>query len=166
MESLSREFEVFSNPLDVLEELVNANEWPFDRASDSELIAEVSGRWCDYHLCFVWQPEVAAILFSCHFDHKVPATKRRDVHELLAAVNERLWLGHFDLTRDEGMPMFRHTIPLRGAPSVTVEQLEDVVDTAVVECDHFYPALQLVLWSGQNVTDALRAAMMETVGEA
>lgn len=166
MVSLSRHFEARNNPLDVLEELVNANNWAFDRASDCELIAEVNGRWCDYHLCFVWQAEVAAILISCHFDHKVPANKRREVHELLAAANERLWLGHFDLTQEEGMPMFRHTIPLRGAPHVSVEQLEDVVDTAVVECDHFYPALQMVVWSGQEPVTALRTAMMETVGEA
>ncbi|MGF1610162.1 MAG: YbjN domain-containing protein [Kiloniellales bacterium] len=166
MVSLSSPCEAQHNPLDVLEELINANDWPFDRASEQELIAEGSGRWCDYHLCFVWQPEVAAVLFSCHFDHRVPQGKRRDVHELLAAVNERLWLGHFDLAKEEGVPMFRHTIPLRGAPVVAVEQLEDVVDTAVVECDSFYPALQLVIWSGQSVADAMQAAMMETVGEA
>ena len=154
------------NPLDLLEELVSANDWPFDRSSDCELIAEVSGHWCDYHLCFVWQEEVAAILFSCHFDSKVPAAFRPAILELLAAINETLWLGHFELAGEEGVPIFRHTTPLRGLVGASVEQLEDLVDTAVTESERFYPALQMVVWGGRPVTEALQASLMEPVGEA
>ena len=28
------------------------------------------------------------------------------------------------------------------------EQLEDLMDTAILECERFYPALQMVLWAG------------------
>ena len=35
------------NPLDLLEEIVGANDWAFDRASVDELAVEISGRWCD-----------------------------------------------------------------------------------------------------------------------
>ena len=38
------------NPLDVVEEIVTANEWPFERAGDDELVVEIGGRWCDYRL--------------------------------------------------------------------------------------------------------------------
>ena len=47
-----------------------------------------------------------------------------------------------------------------------VEQLEDLVDAAVGECERFYPALQMVVWGGRSVDEALSAALMETVGEA
>ena len=30
----------------------------------------------------------------------------------------------------------------------------------------FYPALQMVLWGGRSVGEAVEAALMETVGEA
>jgi len=43
------------NPLDVIEEIVIANEWPHDRSSDDEMIVEISGRWCEYRLLFIWQ---------------------------------------------------------------------------------------------------------------
>jgi hypothetical protein len=62
--------------------------------------------------------------------------------------------------------MYRHTIPLRGAPGLSAEQLEDVVDVALVECERFYPALQLIVWGGRSVADALTVARMDTVGEA
>src|SRR3546814_3142863 len=62
--------------------------------------------------------------------------------------------------------LFRHTIPLRGLPSASVEQLEDLVEATLVECDRIYPALQMVVWGGTPVREALETAMLETVGEA
>ena len=39
-----------NNPLDILEELVAANEWPFDRSGPDEMVVEATGRWCDYRM--------------------------------------------------------------------------------------------------------------------
>ena len=154
------------NPLDVVEEIVATNEWPFDRTSDDELVAEITGRWCDYRLFFLWRDDVSALHFTCAFDARVPPARRREVHELLALVNEKLWIGHFDVSSDEGMPMFRHTIPLRGLTGASSELLEDVVDAAVTECERFFPAFQFVIWGGKPAGEALAAALFETVGEA
>jgi hypothetical protein len=166
MVSLQPRSEDHRNPLDLLEELVSANDWPFQRASDCELMVEVGGRWSVYRMFIVWQEDLSAIFFSCQLEQKVPDTRRREVCELLAAINEGLWLGHFDLAAEDALLLFRHTIPLRGAPGASVEQLEDLVDAAVVECERFYPALQMVVWGGQTVTTAISAALMDTVGEA
>jgi hypothetical protein len=130
------------------------------------LTVEVTGRWCDYHMYFVWQHDASAVIFTCQFDLRVPDPKKIAVYELIGSVNEKLWLGHFDLLSDDGTVMFRHTVPLRGLQAASVEQLEDLVDTAVVECERFYPAIQMVVWGGQSVQNALAAALMETVGEA
>ncbi len=162
----SRHLDLSVNPLDVLEELVSANDWTFNRHSDSELMAIVAGRWCGYHMHFILQREMNAMFFSCQLDLRVPDTKKAAVYELLALVNENLWLGHFDFGSEEGAPMYRHTIPLRGAPGLSAEQLEDLVDVALVECERFYPALQLVVWGGRSVADALAVARMDTAGEA
>lgn len=154
------------NPIDLLEELVGGNNWRFDRCSESELTAEISGRWCGYRMYFVMQPDMHALFFSCHMDMRVPETKKSMVCELLALINESLWLGHFDLVSEDGAPLYRHTLPLRGAPGVGVEQLEDLVDASLSACERFYPALQLVIWGGRTVADALGVARMDTVGEA
>jgi hypothetical protein len=155
-----------AHPLDVLEELVASNDWPFDRPSEDELVAEIQGRWCDYRLYFLWRDDVQALHFTAAFDTKVPQTRRREVNDLLAALNEKLWLGHFDVNPEDGMPMFRHTMPLRGQRGVGTEQLEDIVDTAVTECERFFPAFQMVVWGGKSAAEALEAALFETVGEA
>jgi hypothetical protein len=158
--------EMLSNPLDLIEQIVLAHDWPFDRTSDREIAAEVTGRWCDYRLYFSWREDVNALHFTCAFDIRVPGEKAREVHSLLALINEKLWLGHFDLWGEEGMPLFRHSLLLRGTSGLAVEQMEDLVDIAVAECERFYPSFQYVVWAGKTPQEALAAAILETVGEA
>jgi hypothetical protein len=155
-----------SNPLDALEQIVLANDWAFERRSETEMAAEAPGRWCDYGLYFNWSHEISAMHFTCTFDLKVPAKRRSALYELLALANERLWIGHFGMDQDDGMPVFRHAVLLRGAPGASSESLEDMVDIAITECERFFPAFQFVLWGGKAPADALDAAMLECVGEA
>jgi hypothetical protein len=164
--TLATSFDIPTNPLDAMEQIVAANEWAFDRRSESEMAVEAPGRWCDYGLCFNWSPEFRALHFTCAFDLKVPEKRRGALYELLVLANEKLWIGHFGLESDDGMPVFRHAVLLRGAPGASSESLEDMIDIAITECERFYPAFQFVLWGGKSPTDALQAAMLECVGEA
>src|SRR4051794_41868276 len=102
------------NPIDLVEEIVVANEWAHDRASEEEMIVEISGRWCDYRLYFLWQEELGALHFSCGFDMKVPKRRRGPFYELLALANERLWLGDFYLPGRRNPPAVPHPGVLRG----------------------------------------------------
>ncbi len=154
------------NPIDVLEELVGANDCSFSRHSDTELMREVSCHWSGYQMYFLWQHDMGVLFFSCQLELRVPETKRPEVFELLATVNENLWIGHFDLVSEGAAPVYRHTVPLRGAAGASAEQLEDLIDAAVIECERFYPALQLVVWGGRSIADALTVARMDTVGRA
>src|SRR5215207_9867683 len=71
------------NPIDLVEEIVVANDWAHDRASEEEMVVEISGRWCDYRLYFLWQEELSALHFSCGFDMKVPKRRRGPFYERL-----------------------------------------------------------------------------------
>ncbi len=157
---------VHSNPLDLVEEIVTAHDWSFERAGDDELVAQLTGRWGDYRLFFAWNSEMSALQFTCSLDLKVPGNKRRMVVELLALINESLWAGHFELSASEGVALFRHSLLLRGAGGASVEQLEDLVDIALTEGDRFYPAFQFVIWGGKGPSDAMVSAMIDTIGEA
>jgi hypothetical protein len=154
------------NPLDIIEEIVTSNEWPFERAADDELVAQVPGRWCDYRAFFAWNEDMSALHFACGLDLRLPRHRRGVVMELLALINERLWLGHFELSGEENLPTFRHAVPLRGARGATVEQIEDIVDVALTECERFYPAFQYVVWGGKDPAEAVAAACLEPMGEA
>lgn len=154
------------HPLDVIERLAEYNEWMFERRNDEEMAVQAPGRWCDYNLFFSWNADVGAMHFTCALDMRIPCERRGDIHELLARINEKLWLGHFGIWSEEGLPMFRHALPMRGASGPTMEQMEDLVETAIIECERFYPAFQYVVWAGRTPVEAIEAAMVETVGEA
>jgi hypothetical protein len=96
---------------------------------------------------------------------RIPKEKSTPIYELLAIINEQLWLGHFSIWTEEGLPMYRHALPLRGASKPSLEQIEDLIDTAMIECERFYPAFQYVIWGGKTPLEALDASLIETVGE-
>src|SRR5258708_18671466 len=101
------------NPIDLVEEIVIANDWAHDRASDEELIVEISGRWCDYRLYFLWQEELSALHFSCGFDMRGPKRRRSALYELLALANEKMWLGPFGPASRETSPALPFAILFR-----------------------------------------------------
>ena len=156
----------FSHPLDTVEQLVKFNEWSFDRRNHEEMAVQVPGNWCNYSLYFAWNGDMEAMHFTCAFDLQIAEEKREQAGGLLAAINEKLWLGHFGIWGEEGLPMFRTTLLLRGHSGLTVEQAEDLVETAIIECERFYPAFEHVIFGGKTAREAVEAAMIETVGEA
>src|SRR3954452_21839015 len=123
------------NPIDLVEEIVVANDWAHDRASEEELVVEISGRWCDYRLYFLWQEELSTLHFSCGFDLRVPKRRRAAFCEVLALTNEKLCRGHFDLAAGEATPAFRYAVLRRGIGAASSEQVEDLVDIALTECE-------------------------------
>jgi hypothetical protein len=154
------------NPLDTIEEIVSAHEWAFDRQGDAELSVCVAGSWCDYHLGFSYSAEQGGVQIACAYDIRIPKPKRAQVLELLAYVNERMWLGHFDLWSEESIPMYRHGILTRGSFGISGDQVEELIEISITECERFYPAFQFVVWGGKTAEEAVMAAMLETVGEA
>ena len=156
----------FANPLDLVEQIAAAHDWMFDRSSDYDLSMEATGNWCDYRMFATWNGEVRALLFACAFDLRVPGQNRAAIAELLCRINEKMLVGHFDLWSEDGMPVFRYAALMRGIPGASVEQLEDLLDIALTECERFFPAFQLVIWGGKSADEAIASAILETVGEA
>lgn len=154
-----------ANPLDMIEQFLSARDWVFDRRGEDEMVVEVPSQWCTLGLFLAWSEELSALHLSCAFDMRVPETRRAAVYELLAHLNERLWLGHFALWSEEGSPMFRHTV-LLGNRRIAADEARDLMEVAVSECDRFYPAFQFVIWGGKGASEAIAAAMLDTLGEA
>ena len=154
------------NPIDLLEQIVAANEWAFDRYADDEMNVGIEGSWTRYHLWFAWRQEQRSLQISCAFDLKVAREKITGMHSLLALMNERMWLGHFDMWAQEGLLMYRHAQLYAGDARATTEQMEELVSIALRECERFFPAIQFVLWGGKAPAEAIAAAMLETEGEA
>ena len=51
-------------------------------------------------------------------------------------------------------------------PTLSLAQAELLVESAIDECERFYPVFQFVLWGGKTPKEALAASLTETQGEA
>ena len=154
------------HPLDVVERLAALRDWIFDRAETDEMSVSVSGRWSDYHVAFTWIEEVESVHVACAFDLKVPERRRQEVIQLVSLVNERMWVGHFDLWRTENVVMFRHSLVLAGGAEPTHGQCETLLNAAIEACERYFQAFQFVIWAGKSAREALDSVLFETEGSA
>ena len=155
-----------TNPLDVVERIAAINDWSFERAGDDEITMLVGGKWSDYQVSFTWMHNIEALHLACAFDLKVPERRRSEVQQLIALVNEQLWIGHFDLWTQDGMVMFRHALVLAGGVEATSQQCQALLSSALEACEGYFQAFQFVVWSGTSAKDALSAVLFETKGRA
>jgi hypothetical protein len=95
----------------------------------------------------------------------VPQRRLGEIYRLMAMVNEQLWLGHFDLWREDGLLLYRHGLLLAGADT-HAGQCEGLLKAALEACERYYQTFQFVLWAGKSPEDALAATMLETQGQA
>ena len=153
-------------PVEMLVQLFEARGWPCDFISEDEISGEIQGSWANYQVRAIWRAEDRVLQLLCLPDVRVPQTKRREMFELLALVNEQLWLGHFDIWSNGGVLLYRHGMMLGDDGLLSLGQAQAVVEAAVSECDRFYPAFQFVLWGDKSPADALDSALVDPAGEA
>jgi hypothetical protein len=158
--------QVSENPLDVLEALVQQEDWTTSRQSEYELLVACPGHWSTYQIHCLWLHDMEALHVSCGLEMTVPTTAQAPIAKLLGAINTKIWVGHFESTASDNAILFRHSLLLRGAGGATAEQVEDLIDIAVGECDRFFPAFQFVVWGGKTPEEAMAASLLDTKGQA
>lgn len=165
MATTQADFDHFANPVDMVEHIASIHDWTFERSAPDELTLSVAGSWCDYHLSLTWRDDLEALHLACAFDCKVSKVRLNEVYRLIALINEQLWLGHFDLWKEDGMLLYRHGLLLAGA-TTHVGQCEALLQAALEACERYYQSFQFVVWAGKSPEDALAAIMLETQGQA
>ncbi len=156
-----------SAPIDMLESYYAAHGWDHER-HDDEIVSTVKGSWTEYELRALWREDDSVLQFLAFPDIKVADERRAAIYETIGLVNEQLWVGHFELWSSSGILLYRHAALIDGEEegTMSLSAAELIVESAIDECERFYPVFQFVLWGGKSPKDALAAAMVETQGEA
>ncbi|MBY0521012.1 MAG: YbjN domain-containing protein [Sphingomonas sp.] len=154
-------------PIDMLESYYAAHGWSYDR-QDDEVVAQVKGSWTEYELRALWREEDSVLQFLAFPDIRVTDERRGAIYEAIGLINEQLWVGHFELWSSSGILLYRHAAMIDGSDGGTLSlaAAELIIESAIDECERFYPVFQFVLWGGKSPKEALAAALTETQGEA
>ena len=153
-------------PVDMLGQLFEARGWPYEMLTHDEITGEVQGSWANYQLRGIWRADDHVLQLLCLPDIRVPEDKRAAIFEVLAMINEQLWLGHFDVWSNGSVLLYRHGLMLGDDGMLSIDHAQALVEAAVEECDRFYPAFQFILWGDKSPADALASALVDAAGEA
>lgn len=153
------------NPISLIEEHAIDQDWSAERSNENELWAEIPGQWGNQRLWVAFHQESGFLQLNTYMSIKIPPRQRTSVGHTITLINERVWLGHFEIWSEEQVPVFRIVIPLRGG-KLHEEQLQDIMTSIHEETERFFPAIQWVVWGGKSPEEAIAAAIVETEGEA
>ena len=153
------------DPLDVVEHVLTAENLEFDRTEDGDLAFTLAGDWKDYELWFAWRPEADCLQLCLSIDIKVTPEQRAAAFELVSTVNQRVWLGHFEVW-DDGEIIVRHAMALVTGERPTLAQAAAMIDVAMEAADRFYPAFDFLAKGARSPAEAIAACMFDTIGEA
>ncbi len=82
------------NPLDVVERMASVNDWTFELLAKMRINILIKGKWNDYQVSFTLMDNLEALHLACAFDVKMAERRRGEVQQLIAHMNEQMWIGH------------------------------------------------------------------------
>lgn len=159
------------NPIDDIESFLMTTNWRYERISSHEMVINIKGQYCEYHITIAWLEHTdiihSAVSFSIGLSSQtLPMNQEYALMKLLCLMNETMQVGHFDLWREENSIVWRHSHLLSENVALLPSTISRLFKMAIDGCERHYPAFQFVLWAGHNPDDALRCVLFETVGEA
>ena len=154
------------DPLEVVEHVLASENLSFDRTDDGDLAFALTGDWKDYELWFAWRPDADCLQLCLSIDLKAGKALRGPAQELINLINQRVWLGHFEVWADDGEVVFRHAMALPEGERPSMAQTASMIDAAMEAADRFYPAFDFLFTGAKSPADAMKACMFETVGNA
>ncbi len=154
------------HPIDIVEHLAESHDWDFDRIGDDQIAMAVEGQWRTYSITLAWSAYDETLRMVCTFEMDPPEDQIGRLYELLNAMNDQCWAGAFTYWADQKLMVYRYGLVLTGGQIASPEQIDTIINAAVLSAERYYPAIQLLVWGGQSPRQAMQAAIAEAYGRA
>jgi hypothetical protein len=154
------------HPIDIVETVATHHDWDFDRLADDQIAMVVEGQWRSYSLTLAWSARDEVLRLICTFDMDPPADRMAQVYETLNLANDQVWDGGFTYWASQRLMVWRYGLVLSGESMASIEQINQMIGSALTNCERFYPSFQLVAWGDSKPAAALDIALGETYGRA
>ena len=154
------------HPIDIVEHIATYHDWDFDRIGDDQIAMAVEGQWRTYSITLAWSGYDETLRMVCTFEMEPPEEKLGSVYELLNAINDQCWAGSFTYWKSQKLMVYRYGLVLSGGQVASPEQVDTIINAAVLSAERYYPAIQLAVWGNRRPEDALQVAIAEAYGRA
>ncbi|EEE39229.1 hypothetical protein RKLH11_3076 [Rhodobacteraceae bacterium KLH11] len=165
--ALSEQFlEEDLHPIDIVEHLAEHHDWDFDRIGDDQIAMAVEGQWRTYSITLAWSNYDETLRMVCSFEMEPPAERETVLYELLNKMNDQCWAGAFTYWANQKLMVYRYGLVLTGGQTASPDQIDTMINAAVLSAERYYPAIQLVTWGNRTPEDAMQVAIAEAYGRA
>ena len=154
------------HPIDIVENIAAYHDWDFDRIGQDQIAMAVEGQWRTYSITLAWSSYDETLRLICTFEMEPPAERLPALYETLNAVNDQCWAGAFTFWAEQKLMVWRYGLVLSGEQVASAEQIDTLINAAVMSAERYYPAFQLVVWGGRSPADAILVAIAEAYGRA
>lgn len=164
--SSSKEPKTAFNPIDVVEDVAMGHDWTYQRVNSEEIILDLEARWSEFRLQFFWHKDFQMMHIACLIEMNIDKKIEKEIFELIACLNYRLIIGHFEFAEENRLVAYRVTQYYDPPRMAKAAVFEDLIDFALTEIDRFFPAFQFVALGDKSAQDAMSVALLDTMGEA
>ncbi|WP_294612289.1 YbjN domain-containing protein [Roseovarius sp.] len=154
------------HPIDIVEHIAEHHDWDFDRIGDDQIAMAVEGQWRTYSITLAWSGYDETLRLVCTFEMEPPEHKIPVLYEILNDVNDQCWAGAFTWWGSHKLMVYRYGLVLAGGQDACPEQIDTMINAAVMSAERYYPAFQLAIWGDKSPKDAMQVAIAEAYGRA
>lgn len=154
------------HPIDLVEHIAEHHDWEFDRIHDDQIAFVVEGQWRSYSITLAWSAYDQTLRLISTFEMEPPSERLPALYECLNRTNDMCWAGAFTFWAEQKLMVYRYGLVLAGEQIASPEQIDTMINAAVLSAERFYPAFQLVTWAERSAEDALQVAISEAYGTA
>ena len=154
------------HPIDLVEHIAEHHAWEFDRIHDDQIAMAVVGQWRTYSITLAWSGFDETLRLICTFEMEPPEDRLPALYEALNVINDQCWAGAFTYWADQQLMIYRYGLVLAGGQVASPDQIDTMINVAILSAERFYPAMQLATWGGRTVEDAMQVAIAEAYGRA
>jgi len=154
------------HPIDIVENIAAHHDWDFDRIGDDQIAMAVEGQWRTYSITLAWSGYDETLRMVCTFEMEPPKDALPGLYELINAMNDQCWAGAFTYWAEQKLMVYRYGLVLAGGQVASPEQVDTMINAAVLSAERYYPAIQLNVWGGRSPAEAMQVAIAEAYGRA
>ena len=154
------------HPIDMVETLAEHHAWEFDRVTEDQIAMAVEGQWRTYSLTLAWNAQDETLRLICTFEMQPPENRLSALYDVLNRCNDMVWTGAFTWWDEQKLMVWRYGLLLSGGQMANADQIDDLIGSAVIACERFYPAFQMVTWGDNAPEKAMNVAIAEAYGRA
>ena len=137
----------YANPIDCIEDHI----YKFDveplRYSADHLGLKCNGSWSKHEIAIVWNETNKIINFSTCYDFKNKGKVTKGIYSLISSINEKINLGYFHYYSKLETVFFKYHVSIKGFDYLTSEQIDDILNVVINECDKYFPAFYLYFFN-------------------